>query len=258
MKTPRRSTAFISIFGTSQLHLRNPWITAWWSCAFPGFGHILLSKYIRGLLLILWETVINTHANINLALVHTFTGDFKLAQSEIDIRWMSLYVSVYLFSIYDSYRTTVDLNHLYLLADRENAPFTIFRINALEINYLDKRIPWVAATWSALMPGLGQLYKHRIIAGFYLLFGTILIVYYSHVLEGIHYTLLGDFTSATRVIDKEWFLFLPSIYGFSIFDAYANVVENNKLFDKEQANFLKTEFQNPEFVMPITQLREGG
>lgn len=37
--TARRYSAHISIMGTTQIHLRNPYIIAWWSAAFPGFGH---------------------------------------------------------------------------------------------------------------------------------------------------------------------------------------------------------------------------
>jgi len=56
----RRKVAHVSILGTTQLHLRNPWIIAGWSAMFPGLGHLLLSKYLRGFLLFLWEMVFTT------------------------------------------------------------------------------------------------------------------------------------------------------------------------------------------------------
>jgi hypothetical protein len=52
--TARHYKANVSVLGTTQLHLRNPFIIAWWSAAFPGFGHLLLSKYIRILHLLLY------------------------------------------------------------------------------------------------------------------------------------------------------------------------------------------------------------
>lgn len=55
--TARRYTAHVSIFGTTQIHLRNPSIIAWWSAAFPGCGHLLLSKYLRGFVLFIWEVI---------------------------------------------------------------------------------------------------------------------------------------------------------------------------------------------------------
>ena len=63
----RRYIAYISTFGTTQLHLRNPFVIACWSAAFPGLGHLLLSKYLRGYLLFLWEIFVNVNGHINLA-----------------------------------------------------------------------------------------------------------------------------------------------------------------------------------------------
>ncbi|TCP22688.1 hypothetical protein EV207_13430 [Scopulibacillus darangshiensis] len=250
-KKPRRRTADISILGTTQLHLRSPVVIAWWSATVPGFGHLLLSKYLRGYMLILWEMVINTQANLNMAIVYSFTGQFDMAKAALDLRWMTLYAPVYLFAIYDSYRTTVDLNKVYILSDRENAPFKSFSIGPLEINYLDKRTPWVAVIWSLLMPGMGQLYIHRIVTAFYLLGVWILICYKSHVMQAIHYTLMANFHEATTILNKEWFLFIPSILFFAVYDAYTNTVENNKLFDKEQARYLKQNYQGGERTKDI-------
>jgi hypothetical protein len=58
----RRYKAHVSIFGTTQFHLRNPYTIAWWSAAFPGFGHFLLSKYLLGLILFIWEVFVNYQA----------------------------------------------------------------------------------------------------------------------------------------------------------------------------------------------------
>jgi TM2 domain-containing membrane protein YozV len=253
---PRRQLAYVNSTGTTQMHLRHPLIIAWWSAAFPGFGHLLLSKFLRGFLLIGWEMFINTKAHINLAMFYTFSGQFNKAAEVLDVRWMSLYAPVYLYAIYDSYRTTVDLNHMYVLAKRENAYFPPFVIDFIEINYLDKRSPRIALLWSLLMPGMGQLYIHRIITAFFALCVWIGIVYQSHFLEGLQYTLLMDFTKATDVVDKQWILFLPSIYGFTLYDAYTNTVENNKLFDREQKNYLNANFQNNQFAFPYYQPAE--
>lgn len=243
-KKPRRRSAFLSPLGLTQLHLRHPWVVTWWSCAFPGFGHLLLSKHIRGFLLIGWELLINTQAGINTALIHSFTGQFDLAKEAMDVRWMGLYAPVYLFAIYDSYRTSVDLNRLYALAEREQAAFSPFKIGALEINYLDKRTPWLAFVWSLLMPGMGQLYTHRIVTSFFVLTGWIVLCYQSRFFEAVQLTLMGQPGMATAVLDAHWVLFLPSIFCFSAYDAYVNAVEGNKLFDKEQRRFLRQHYQS--------------
>lgn len=254
-KKARRETARVSILGTTQLHLRNPLMVAWWSASVPGFGHLLLSKYLRGYLLILWEMIINTQTKINVAMVYSFTGRFEMAKDVIDLRWMSLYAPVYIFAIYDSYRNSVDINKTYLLAEREKAPFKPYKIHPLEINYLDKRTPWVAAFWPMVMPGIGQLYLNRIVTAFYLLSVWILVCYQSHALEVLHFTLMGQFSEAISIANAEWLMFIPSIYFYAVYDGYINTVENNKLFDKEQRAFLKRHYQGSQAKNMLAEMR---
>lgn len=243
----RRYIAHVSQLGTTQIHLRNPYIIAWWSAAFPGFGHLLLSKYLRGILLFGWEMVINFNANLNSAIVFTFVGDFDQASAVLDTRWLMLYLPTYFFAIWDSYRTTVDMNKLTLLASREEHRFNSFVIGALEINYLDRRKPITALLWSFITPGLGQLYIHRIVTAFFIIIWMIVITYYSHFVEGMNYIFLGEIEKATEVFDKKWLLYLPSIYGFAMYDSYVNTVENNKLYIREQRGYLRSVYQHPEF-----------
>jgi len=247
---PRRQIANISVLGTTQLHKKRPWIVAWWSCSFPGFGHLLLSKYLRALCLFAWEFVINTFAHVNEAIVYTFIGQFDKATEVLEPRWLSLYVPVYLFAVYDSYRTTVDMNQLYVLASQENAPFNALRMNAIETNYLDKRNPLTALLWSLLMPGMGHLYIHRLLTAVVILISWIIIIFQSKALLGLHYTLIGNWEQATTVLNMQWFLYIPSIYGFTIYDAYVNSVENNKLFARDQNNYLTEQYQSTPFNLP--------
>lgn len=251
----RRYKAYVSALGTTQIHLRNPYIVAWWSAAFPGLGHLLLSKYLRGFILFIWEIVVNVNSKLNLAMVYTYGGQFEQAKEALEPRWMLLYIPVYFYGIWDSYRTTVDMNKIYILADRENANFINFQITSLEINYLDKRKPWIAVMWSFFMPGAGQLYIHRIVVTFFIVAWTVIIIYYSHFLEGVHYLILGHLHDANAVLSREWLLFLPSVYFFSIYDAYVNTVENNKLFDNEQNNFLKKKYQHRDFHLPLNLVK---
>jgi len=245
----RRYKAHVNIVGTTQIHLRNPYIIAWWSAAFPGFGHLLLSKYLRGLMLFTWEVIVNNNAKINVAMVHTFCGDIQLAKEALNIRWVLMYIPVYLFAIWDSYRTSVDMNKMYLLAERENAPFNSFTIGALEINYLDKRKPVMSVIWSLFMPGLGHLYIDRIVTAFFSLIWTIIFLYFSNTLLAVHYLFLGKIAQATAVLDMQWLMYMPSMWGFAVYDSYANTVENNKLFNSEQKDFLIKHYQSPKFTI---------
>jgi hypothetical protein len=66
----------------------------------------------------------------------------------------------------------------------------------------------------------------------------------------LYYTLLGDFSQAKSVLNMQWFLNIPPIYFFSIYDAYTCTVANNNLFDWEQSKFLKKDYENSNFAMP--------
>ncbi|WP_061808823.1 hypothetical protein [Rossellomorea vietnamensis] len=245
--TARWYRAHVSLLGTTQIHLRNPYIIAWWSAAFPGFGHLLLSKYLRGFVLVIWEVLVNIQSNVNLAMIYSFQGEIEKAKDILDTQWLLIYIPGYIFSIWDSYRTTVDLNNVFIMADREEHRFNTFSIGALEINYLDKRNPVMAVIWSLFIPGLGQLYIHRIVTAFFVIVWTVVFFYYSHGLEATSLLFLGEIAESTAVLDAEWLLFFPSLYGFSIFDSYMNTVENNKLYEKDQRKYYLENYQSPSF-----------
>lgn len=245
--TAKRYIAHVSSLGTTQIHLRNPYIIAWWSAAFPGFGHLLLSKYIRGFVLVIWEVLVNLLAHVNMGIIYTFQGNFDAAANVLDTRWLLLYTPVYFFGIWDSYRTTIDMNKFYIVAEHEEHRFNTVVIGSLEINYLDKRNPVMAIVASMFVPGLGQLYVHRIVTATFVIIWAVLFFYYSHILEAMVFFFQGDIQQATSVLNAEWFLFLPSLYGFAMYDAYTNTVENNKLFERVQRRYLQDNYQNTKF-----------
>jgi hypothetical protein len=247
----RRYTAYISPFGTTQLQLKNPYVIAWWSLAFPGAGHILLCKYLRGYLLFIWELYVNFHAHINLAILYSFTGRFQMAKDVLDKNWILFYIPTYLFAVWDSYRSTIGLNQQYKLAAREDAEVKIFNIGLLEINYLDKRVPWHSAIWSALMPGLGQALVDRLPTALFITISYIAIAMQSNLLPAIHYTLLGQFAASKATLNPQWFLNVPSLYLYGIHGGYIKTVYYNNLFDWEQAKFLKKHYESKDFVMPF-------
>jgi hypothetical protein len=248
---PRRSKGIIHSLAINFFHLRNPYTIAWWSAAYPGFGHISMGNYVSGFLLFFWEMLANTKAKLNLAILYSFTGRFEMAKEVVDNRWLLLYAPIFIFAIWDSYRLALQMNQLSILADRGSRTVQPESISFMEINILDKRSPWVAVSWSLLLPGLGHIYTHRIPAGFFLLAWWIAIAYYSFLLPATQFSALGEFEQVKLILDPEWIIFLPSIYGFAAYDAYVNTIEYNRLFEKEQAGFLKQKYQNPAFPMPV-------
>jgi len=251
IRSKRRPKGIVSELTINLLHLKQPWITAFWSAMFPGLGFLIMGSYIKGFLLIIGATIVNLMAHINEAIIYGFTGQIDLAMQVLDTRWLLLYPPLQLFAIWSSYQLTVDLNKYALIAAREDSAIIPFKIATWDIGFIDKRIPWIAAAWSSLMPGLGHLYTHRIPTSFYLLTWWIGTSYMAHFLPAIHLTMSGDFAAAVAIIDLRWFLFLVPIYPYAAYDAYVNTVEYNKLFDQEQSHFLVDNYQNPKFPMPI-------
>ncbi|TVY09415.1 hypothetical protein [Paenibacillus cremeus] len=249
--SPRRTRAYISAFTTTQIHLRNPWVVTFFAFSFPGFGNLLLHRYAKAFTLISWEVFINTHAKVNLGILYSMTGHFAKAKEVLDPRWLIIYVGIYMYSIWDGYRSTMDINKQFLLADHENAKLTPSVMSAWDINFLDKKAPFVALAWSLLVPGLGHLYIHHMITGFFLFGWTIAIMYFSHIPEAINLSMIGDFAGAKAAVDMQWLLYLPSILCFVFYDAYVSTVESNKLFELEQVQHLKQQYQSPQFQMPI-------
>lgn len=75
-----------------------------WSIAIPGFGQLLNGKYIKGVILIILEFIINMKANINTIIISSFLGQTELAVQQANYQWLMFYPCVYLFSIWDAYR----------------------------------------------------------------------------------------------------------------------------------------------------------
>lgn len=246
----RRPKGTMNSLATNFFHLRNPLTMAWWSAAYPGFGHISMGNYISGFLLFFWEMTVNTQGKVNLAILYSFTGRFDMAKEIVNNRWLLLYVLVYIFAIWDSYRLALQFNQLAILADRNEETIQPVSVSFVEINALDQRSPWVAVAWTILAPGLGHIYTHRIPTGFFLIIWWMVIAYFSFLFQSVQYTALGLFEEAKAIVDPEWLIFLPSIYGYAIYDVYVNTVEFNRLFKKEQASFFKSNYQNSNFKMP--------
>ncbi len=240
----------------NQLVLRRPYVVAWWSAALPGFGHIMMCKYATGFLLMGMELVINVKAHLNSAILYTMLGEFHQAKITIDLRWILLYVGMYGFAIRDSYRVAIEVNQLYTLSDRGDAPIIPVKISALELNYLSLRNWRDVVLWSFLCPGAGHLYVNRIPTGFFILGWYLLVFYQSNLSRAILATFQGHFALATTLLKPEWLLFFPSIYGFAAHDAYLQAVELSKMFKSEQSRFLSENYQHRAIQLSTLQRKE--
>jgi hypothetical protein len=130
-----------------------------------------------------------------------------------------------------------------MLAVREKSPIKAFSLDLFEINYLQKINVWIPVFWSIITPGLGHLVVRNVVHGVYLMLWYIITLYQSRLLEGVYYTIKGDFHHAIYVMNLQWTLFLPSLYCFSVCDAYYRTIEINELFKMEQARFLENKYR---------------
>lgn len=251
----RRNKALMDFIGTARLSYHRPSVVAWWSAAFPGFGHMLLNMHVKGNALFLIEIIINVQSKLNLAMVYTFMGDFHRATMVLNTRWILIYIPFYFFCIWDSYRSAIDINKLYFLTENQPVEVNVIDLHSYEICYLDKRVPWVAGMWSLLLPGLGQFYARRLITSFSLLAWSLTIYIISHELQSIQMIVNGTLSDATKVIRPEWLLFMPSLIFGASYDAYAKTIEYNCLFADEQRSYLHREWQPKNFPLPFKKGR---
>ncbi|MGG5253180.1 hypothetical protein ACQYAD_06760 [Neobacillus sp. SM06] len=75
-----------------------------WNIALPGFSQLLLGKYIKGILFVLLEFVINVNSQFNLAIIYSFLGEIERAESVVNYEWLMFYPCVYMFAMWDAYR----------------------------------------------------------------------------------------------------------------------------------------------------------
>jgi len=238
----RRPLALVNQSGIIHLQRRNPYIIAWWSAAFPGFGHFLMQKYVTGVLLTLSEVITNSLSGINLAMVYSFCGRFDMAKAIVQPKWMFGYMILYFFAIWDSCCYCREMNKLTVLAEAENARIRPFSLRPIGVQFLAKRQPVAAAICSAFFPGLGQLYVQRLGLAIYGIFWWWMYITLSHAYESLHLLLNGLSKQALAALRPQWLLFMPSVAGGSIYHAYITAVEDNRIFRYEQRQFLSEHY----------------
>ncbi|WP_456276075.1 hypothetical protein [Bacillus sp. AK128] len=74
-----------------------------WSIALPGFGQILNRDYVKAIILVFLEFLINLQGGINLAIVYSFQGNITQAIQTVDYRWIMFYPCLYVFAMWDAY-----------------------------------------------------------------------------------------------------------------------------------------------------------
>ena len=78
-----------------------------WSIAFPGFSQLLSGQLIKGIIFVSLEFIINVNSNFNSAIMFSFLGEIDKAESVINYQWLMFYPCVYMFAMWDGYRTAM-------------------------------------------------------------------------------------------------------------------------------------------------------
>ncbi|WP_100013272.1 hypothetical protein [Lentibacillus sediminis] len=75
-----------------------------WSIALPGFGQLLNGKYLKGILLIFLEFLVNVMGNLNTIILLSFHGEIDKAIQQADYQWLMFYPCLYFFAMWDAYK----------------------------------------------------------------------------------------------------------------------------------------------------------
>lgn len=242
----RSIVAYISPHMINNIDLKNPYVIAWWSAAFPGFGHLILGHYLLGIILIFHEIIINTLSGLNTAIYFSMIGDIKTAKQALDTRWILAYLAPYVFAIWDCYQKTIQHNEDYLITQQSGYEIVSNNFSVFGLNKLEPKKPITALIWSYLAPAAGHVYINRLSIAI-LIPWFVTVVYLSNLLPAVHYTFVGDFEATRNSINPQWFLYLPSMYGFIAYDAYVHTLEYNKIYKMQLRKFLEIRYQHHDF-----------
>ena len=75
-----------------------------WSIALPGFGQLLNGKYIKGIVLISLELLVNVQGNLNEIILLSFHGEVEEAIQQADYQWLMFYPCLYFFAMWDAFK----------------------------------------------------------------------------------------------------------------------------------------------------------
>jgi hypothetical protein len=84
-----------------------------WNIAFPGFSQLLMGQYIKGILFVVLEIMVNIMSNFNQAIMYSFLGEIKMAESVTNYQWLMFYPCLYMFSLWDGYRMAMPADEKY-------------------------------------------------------------------------------------------------------------------------------------------------
>lgn len=75
-----------------------------WSIALPGFAQLLNRKFLKGIVLIFLEILVNVNSHFNMAILYSFQGNIREAIEATNYQWLMFYPCLYMFAMWDAYK----------------------------------------------------------------------------------------------------------------------------------------------------------
>ncbi|GAB1810424.1 hypothetical protein [Priestia megaterium] len=75
-----------------------------WSIALPGFAQLLNRKFVKGIVFLLLEFLVNVNSHFNMVIMHSFQGNIREAIEATNYQWLMFYPCLYMFTMWDAYK----------------------------------------------------------------------------------------------------------------------------------------------------------
>lgn len=75
-----------------------------WGVALPGFAQLLNGRYVKGIVLVFLEFLVNVKGNFNEIIILSFHGRIEEAVQQTNYAWLMFYPCLYFFAIWDGYQ----------------------------------------------------------------------------------------------------------------------------------------------------------
>ncbi|KGT38510.1 hypothetical protein P9232_10965 [Weizmannia sp. CD-2023] len=75
-----------------------------WNIALPGFAQLLAGRYVKGIMFLFMEFLINVNSRFNEAIMLSFLGRTREAGNIVDYGWLMFYPCLYFFAMWDAYK----------------------------------------------------------------------------------------------------------------------------------------------------------
>lgn len=75
-----------------------------WSIALPGFAQLLNRKFVKGIIFIFLEFLVNVNSHFNIVIFYSLHGQISKAIESTNYHWLMFYPCLYMFSMWDAYK----------------------------------------------------------------------------------------------------------------------------------------------------------